>query len=135
MANTYTQLYIHIVFSVKGRENKLNPANKEILHKYITGIVRKRNIKMIAINSMPDHMHIFLGLNPNISVSDTVRDIKHSSANFINNQKWNSRKFYWQEGFGAFSYSHSHIDSVVKYILEQEKHHKKKHLKRNIKNY
>jgi putative transposase len=129
MANTFTQLYVHIVFSVKGRENKLLPENKEILHKYITAIVQKRKIKMMAINSMPDHIHIFLSLRPDISVSEIVRDIKHSSSNFINDKKWLLRKFNWQEGYGAFSYSQSQIDNVVKYILNQEKNHHKKTFK------
>jgi len=126
MANTFTQLYVHIVFSVKGRKNILQPENKEPLHKYITAIVQNRNIKMMAINSMPDHIHIFLGLRPDISVSDIIRDIKHSSSNFINNKKWTNSKFYWQEGYGAFTYSQSQIKDVVKYILEQDKHHHKK---------
>jgi len=129
MANTFTQLYVHIVFSVKGRKNTLLPENKELLHKYITGIVQKRNVKMMAINSMPDHIHIFLGLRPDISISEIVRDIKHSSSNFINSNKWTNFKFYWQEGFGAFTYSQSQINDVVNYIMEQEKHHHKKTFK------
>ncbi|MBI5404521.1 MAG: IS200/IS605 family transposase [Ignavibacteriae bacterium] len=126
MANTFTQLYVHIVFSVKGRKNALQTENKESLHKYITAIVQKRNVKMMAINSMPDHIHIFLGLCPDISVSDIVRDIKHSSTNFINNKRWANGIFYWQEGYGAFTYSQSQINNVVKYIINQEIHHHKK---------
>jgi REP element-mobilizing transposase RayT len=123
MANTYTQIYIHIVFAVQGRENLLKKENKEELHKYITGIIHNKNQKLFAINSMPDHIHIFISINPGISISDLVRDIKSNSSRFINTKRWVQGKFNWQEGFGAFSYGHSQIDAVVKYILDQEKHH------------
>ncbi len=125
MPNTYTQLYIQIVFAVEGRQNLIPKQHKEELHKYITGIVQKRNHKMIAINSMPNHAHIFVGLKPTQSISDLVRDIKTNSSSFITEKKFVRGKFSWQEGFGAFSYSHSQVDAVVKYILEQETHHKK----------
>jgi len=129
MSNTYTQLYVHVVFSVKGRQSQIKTGNKEELHKYITGIVQKRNSKMMAINSMPDHIHIFLGLKPNISVAEIVRDIKHSSSNFINEKKWLFGRFFWQEGYGAFTYSESQTENVVNYILNQEVHHRKKTFK------
>jgi putative transposase len=126
MANTYSQIYIQIVFAVKGRENLITKENREELHKFITGIVSNRDQKLLAIFAMPDHVHIFLGMKPSISISDLVRDIKAGSSKFINDSKWINRKFNWQEGFGAFSYSRSHIDNVVKYILNQEEHHNKK---------
>lgn len=126
MANTYSQIYIQIVFAVKGRENLISKENREELHKFITGIVSNRDQKLLAIFAMPDHVHIFLGMKPSISISDLVRDIKAGSSKFINDSKWINRKFNWQEGFGAFSYSRSHIDNVVKYILNQEEHHNKK---------
>jgi putative transposase len=126
MANTYSQIYIQIVFAVKGRENLISKENREELHKFITGIVSNRDQKLLAIFAMPDHVHIFLGMKPSISISDLVRDIKAGSSKFINDSKWINRKFNWQEGFGAFSYSQSHIDNVVKYILNQEEHHKKR---------
>lgn len=129
MPNTYTQLYIQIVFTVQGRQNLIPKKHREELHKFITGIVSKRNQKLIAIFAMPDHVHIFLGIKPNISISDLVRDIKAGSSKFKNDNKWVLGKFSWQEGFGAFSYSHSHIDNVVKYILNQEEHHKTKTFK------
>lgn len=129
MPNTYTQLYVQIVFTVKGRANLISSANREELHKYITGIVSNRNQKMIAIYVMPDHAHILVGLKPSISISDLVRDIKAGSSKFINDSKWISGKFNWQEGFGAFSYSKSHLDNVIKYILNQEEHHKKQSFK------
>jgi putative transposase len=129
MPNTYTQLYIQIVFTVQGKQNLIPKKHREELHKFITGIVSSRNQKLIAIFAMPDHVHIFIGIKPNISISDLVRDIKAGSSKFINDNKWLPGKFSWQEGFGAFSYSHSHIDSVVKYILNQEEHHKTKTFK------
>jgi REP element-mobilizing transposase RayT len=126
MANTYTQIYIHIVFAVQGRQNFLKTENKEEVQKYITGIIRNKKQKLICINIMPDHVHILLGIKPNIAISDIVRDIKNNSSSFINEKKLVRGKFNWQEGFGAFSYGHSQINAVVKYIQEQEKHHLKK---------
>ena len=129
MANTYSQIYIQVVFTVKDKASLIPKQNREELHKYITGIVNKRNQKLIAIFAMPDHIHLFIGLKPTIAVSDLVRDIKAGSSKFITNNKWTKGKFSWQEGFGAFSYSRSHIDNVVRYILNQEEHHKKKTFK------
>jgi putative transposase len=129
MANTYTQIYIQIVFAVKGRQNLIAKENREELHKFITGIVSNREQKLLAIFAMPDHVHILIGMKPNISISDLVRDIKAGSSKFINDSKWINGKFNWQEGYGAFSYSKSNIDNVVKYILNQEEHHNKKTFK------
>lgn len=126
MANTYTKIYIQVVFAVQGRHNLIKKENKEELHKYITGIIRNKKQKLIAINCMPNHAHVFIGLKPNITLSDLVRDIKNNSSNFVDEKKWFRGKFSWQEGFGAFSYGHSQIDAVVKYIQDQEKHHAKK---------
>lgn len=129
MANTYTQIYIQIVFAVKGRQNLISRENREELHKFITGIVSNRNQKLFAVFAMPDHIHILLSINPAITISNLVRDIKAGSSKFINEKGWMSGKFNWQEGYGAFSYSRSSIDSVVKYILNQEEHHKRKTFK------
>lgn len=129
MPNTYSQIYIHIVFAVKGRQNLIVRPHREELHKYITGIIQKREQKMLSIFSMPDHTHLLIGLKPSISISDLVRDIKTGSSNFINEKNWIQGKFSWQEGFGAFSYSRSQIDNIIKYILNQEEHHKKKTFK------
>ena len=125
MTGTYSQLYIQIVFAVKGRENLINNLWKDELHKYISGIIKGKNQKSIIINGMPDHIHAFVGLRPSMSISDLVRDIKNNSSNFINEKKFVKGKFSWQEGFGAFSYSHSDIEKVYQYILNQEQHHKK----------
>ena len=129
MANTYTQIYIQIVFSVKGRHNLIAKQHREELHKYITGIVTNREQKLLAIFAMPDHIHLLAGIKPNIAVSDLVRDIKAGSSKFITENRWVNGKFNWQEGYGAFSYSRSQIDRVIKYILNQEDHHKKKTFK------
>lgn len=129
MANTYAQIFIHIVFAVKGRQNLITRSIREELHKYITGIVQNRNQKMLAIYCMPDHVHVLVGLKPDISISDLVRDIKAISSKFINDNRYVRGKFSWQTGFGAFSYSKSQIDTVIKYILNQEKHHKLKTFK------
>jgi putative transposase len=126
MANTYSQIYIQIVFAVQGRRNLIRPEIKEEVQKFISGVIRNRNQKLLAINCMPDHAHIFISIKPDIMISGLVGDIKTASSNFINKKGWIKGKFSWQEGFGAFSYSHSHIDRVVKYILNQDRHHKKK---------
>ncbi|HLG34318.1 MAG TPA: IS200/IS605 family transposase [Bacteroidia bacterium] len=126
MPNTYSQIYIQIIFAVKGRQNLISNKNREELHKYITGIVQKREQKMLSIFCMPDHTHLLVGLKPSIAISDLVRDIKAGSSKFISDNRWVKGKFNWQEGFGAFSYSRSQIDTVIKYILNQEAHHKKK---------
>ena len=126
MANTFTQIYIQIVFAVAGRECLLRKENKEELHKYTTGILRNNGQKLIEINSMPDHVHILIGLKPSMALSDLVKDIKSESSGFINEKKWIRGRFNWQEGYGAFSYSHSHLDAVIRYIRNQEKHHSAK---------
>lgn len=125
MANTYSQIYVQIVFTVQGRQNLISPKNRDELQKYITGIIQKRNQKCLAIFCMSDHVHILVSMKPSISISDLVRDIKAGSSNFINEQKWIVEKFNWQQGFGAFSYSKSHVQNVINYILNQEEHHKK----------
>lgn len=129
MPNTYTQLYIQIVFAVKGRQNLIQENNRVELQKFITGIVQNREQKLLSIYAMPDHIHILVGLKPNIDISDLVRDIKAGSSKFINDSKWINGKFNWQEGYGAFSYSKSQIDTVVNYIINQKEHHKTKTFK------
>ena len=126
MSGTFSQIYIQIVFAVKGRENIISKKNQEELNKYIAGIIKGKEQKPIIINGMPDHIHSFIGLRPVMAISDLVRDIKNNSSNFINDKGWVKGKFSWQEGYGAFSYSHSDIENVYKYILNQEEHHKKK---------
>ena len=123
MADTYTQLYVHVVFAVKGRQFLIPKQHKETLHQYITRIITNKKQTVIQINSMPDHIHILVGMDPNIAVSSLVRDIKANSSKFINKKEWIAGRFEWQTGFAAFSYSHSQLDTVVRYIKNQEAHH------------
>lgn len=125
MPGTYSQIYVQAVFAVKGRQNLIGKEWKEELCKYISGIITGKDQKSIIVNGVADHVHVFIGLRPSMSVSDLVRDIKNNSSNFINDKKFVAGKFSWQEGFGAFSYSQSQIESVYNYILNQEEHHKK----------
>jgi REP-associated tyrosine transposase len=126
MPNTYTQIYIQVVFAVEARQSLIRPERKEELQKYISGIVTRQGQKLLAVHCMPDHTHILIGLKPNIALSDLVGDIKTGSTNHINENKWVTGRFSWQEGFGAFSYSHSQLADVIPYIQNQEKHHAKK---------
>lgn len=126
MPNTFSQIYLQFVFAVKHRQSLIPAAHKEELHKYITGLVQNRKAKMLAVHCMPDHAHLFVGFKPTILIADFVKEIKVESNEFINDKKWAATKFSWQEGYGVFSYSHSHIDNVVKYVLNQEQHHRKK---------
>lgn len=129
MAGTYSQIYIQVVFAVKGRENLINKTWKDELHKYIAGIIKGKDQKSIIVNGMPDHIHAFIGLRPSMAISDLVRDIKNNSSKFINEQQFIKSKFSWQEGYGAFSYASSQVENVYQYILNQEEHHKKKTFK------
>ena len=126
MANTFSQIYLQFVFAVKHRECLIPKAHKEELHRYITAIVENRNAKMLAVHSMPDHTHLFVGFRPVISIADFIKEIKVETNEFINTKKWVKGKFSWQEGYGVFSYSHSHISIVIDYIQSQETHHQKK---------
>ena len=123
MANTYSQIYIHIIFAVQGRQNLIRQERKEELQKYITGIVTGQGQKLLAIHCMPDHTHMLIGLKPDKALSALVRDIKSGSTNYINEQRWVLGRFSWQEGFVSFSYSHSQITTVIRYIQNHEKHH------------
>jgi putative transposase len=126
MANTYTQIYLHIVFAVSGRACVVASSRREELQKYITGIVTRNGQQLIAIYCMPDHTDVLLGLKPNIAPSDLIGDVKTGSTNHINEQRWIGCRFSWQEGYGAFSASHSHLNRVANYIRNQETHHRRK---------
>lgn len=123
MANTYTQIYIRVVFAVSGRLSLIRSEHKEEIHKYITGVIRNNGHKLIAINGMSDHLHILLGLKPDMALSALVRDIKSNSSKFINESRLAHGKFGWREGYGAFSYGRSQLDTIIRYIQNQEKHH------------
>ena len=126
MPNTFSRIYLQFVFAVKYRQALIPKQNKEELHKYITGLVQNRSAKMLAIHCMPDHTHLFVGYKPSKLISDFIKEIKVESNEFINDKKWSKNKFNWQEGYGVFSYSHSHIGNVINYINNQEIHHAKK---------
>ena len=125
MANTYTQLHIQFVFAVKFRAALIAQEWKQDLHKYITGIIQANDHKMLQVNSMPDHIHIFIGMRPVQSISSQVQNVKAESSKWIKGKKWCNESFAWQEGYGAFSYSKSHVPDVIRYIQNQELHHKK----------
>jgi REP element-mobilizing transposase RayT len=126
MPGTFSQIYIQVVFAVKGRDCLIHSTWEDELYKYITGIVRNKEQKMLAINGMPDHIHFVIGMKPSCCLSDLVREIKKSSNEFINDKKFFNHKFSWQEGYGAFSYSHSALDNVINYVLKQKEHHRQK---------
>ncbi len=129
MAGTYSQIYIHVVFAVQGRQNLIGKNWKEDLNKYISGIIKGKEQKSIIVNGMPDHIHAFVGLKPSMRISDLVRDIKNNSSKFINEHHFVKGKFAWQDEYGVFSYGQSQIDKVYNYILNQERHHKKRTFK------
>ena len=126
MANSYTQIHIQCIAAVKFRQATIKDSWKERLHQYITGIVRNNNHKMLSINSMPDHLHLFFGLRPDQSLSDLMRLVKGESSEWINKQNFLPQTFRWQEGYGAFSYARSQVKIVAQYIENQEEHHRKK---------
>lgn len=139
MADVFHQLYIQIVFAVKNRQSLISPSWEEEFYKYTTGIIQNRGHKLIAIGGMPDHVHIFIGFKPAEALSDLVREIKKGTQVFITNKNFTSIPFNWQSGYGAFSYSRSHIDRVSTYILNQKEHHRKitfeKEFKRMLQQY
>ncbi len=135
MPGTFSQIYVQLVFAVKGRDSLINAVWEQELYKYISGTVRNKGQKLLAINGMPDHIHILIGMKPNCCLSDLVREVKKSSNEFINERKYIKSKFQWQEGYGAFSYSHSALDKVISYIYNQKEHHKKRTFKEEYLNF
>ena len=129
MPGTFSQLYIQVVFAVKGRQNLLQKPWREELFKYMAGVIKNKNQKSIIVNGVADHVHVFVGLRPSMSVSNLIRDVKNNSSDFINDRQFLTYEFSWQDGYGAFSYTHSQMDAVYKYILNQEKPHRKKTFK------
>ena len=127
--STYSQIFIQIVFAVKRRESLIHSSWEEELYKYISGIITNKGQKLLAINGMPDHLHILIGMKPSCCLSDLVREIKKSSNDFIQVRRFTKFKFQWQEGFGAFSYSRSELNNVINYIKNQKAHHHKKTFK------
>ena len=126
MANTYTQIHLQVVTAVKFREAMINPIWKGRLHQYMTGIIQNHKHKLLAINSMPDHIHFLIGFRPHQSLADLVGTVKGEASEWINQQNLTRKTFRWQEGYGAFSYSKSQVTTVINYILNQEIHHRKR---------
>jgi REP element-mobilizing transposase RayT len=135
MSNTYTQIYVQIVFAVQDRQNLIAEKHRDELQKYICVIISNKKSKPLAIYCNPDHTHVLIGLHPSVSISDISRDIKANSSKWINDKRLIIGKFNWQSGFGAFTYSRSQIDSVIKYILNQPEHHKKVSFKNEYINF
>jgi REP element-mobilizing transposase RayT len=129
MANTFTQINIQLIFAVQGRNNLLKDTFREEVYKYIYGTLKKNSQYPLAVNGYYDHVHAFFELNPKTPVSDIAKITKANSSRWINEQNFTPGKFHWQYGYGAFSYSRSHRDKVIKYIMNQENHHRKKSFK------
>ncbi len=125
MANSYTQIHVQFVFGVKYRAALINDKWKERLHQYITGIFQENKHKMLQVNSMPDHIHIFIGMRPHQSISSLIQNVKTESSIWVKAQNFCSYPFAWQEGYGAFSYAKSQVDDVIRYIQNQQIHHRK----------
>jgi REP element-mobilizing transposase RayT len=132
---TYTQNYVHIIFAVKNREAALNKNIRPAVFSYMSGIITALKHKSIIVNGMQDHVHVFLGLNPSVSISDTVHDLKRNTSLFINRENLCRGKFAWQEGYASFTYSRSQMERVYNYIKNQEKHHSKTAFKSEYKKF
>jgi REP element-mobilizing transposase RayT len=126
MANTFTQIHIQFIFAVQNRISQIASAWKNDLYKYITTVVQNNDHKVLAINGIPDHVHLLIGMRPTESISHLMQEVKSDSSIWVNNKNFTMGKFQWQEGYGAFSYSKSHLPDVIKYIQNQEVHHRKK---------
>ena len=124
MSNTYTQIYIMFVFTVKYRQKLITAKHEQEIHKYLASIVKAHSRKFFCINGAEDHIHILASIKPNISISDLMREVKCNSSKWINEKGWYGDKFSWQRGYGAFTYSHSHLNNVINYIKNQKEHHK-----------
>ena len=135
MVNTYSQIYIQIVFAVQNRFALIDPSWEDELYKYITGAIQNNSQKMIVINGIPDHIHFLIGMKPSCNLSDLMREVKKQSNVFVNEKRFIEYKFSWQEGFGAFSYSHNQLDNVINYINNQKEHHHKKTFKEEYINF
>jgi len=135
MADSFSQIYVQLVFAVKNRDALIMPEWEGELYKYINGIVTNKGQKALAINGTRNHIHIFVNIKPNCCISDLVREIKKASNTFVKDKKFSKFKFEWQSGYGAFSYSISQIDTVIKYINNQKEHHRKHTFKEEFHNF
>jgi len=126
MANTYHQVYIQAIFAVKYRAATLDKSWRPRILGVIGNLINETGCKTILVNGVGDHVHCFLGLKPTVAIAELMKTVKAKSSKYINDHELTRARFEWQEGYGAFSYSHSHIDDVYKYIAKQEEHHKKR---------
>ncbi|CAN5658177.1 IS200/IS605 family transposase [soil metagenome] len=126
MANTYSQVHLHFIFATKFRTSSIDENWENDLYKYITGIVQKNKSKMLCINGMPDHVHMLIGFDTILSMGEIMQDVKAGSSKWINDKKFTRGRFEWQSGYGVFSYTKSHVPSVIRYIQKQKEHHRKK---------
>ena len=133
MANTYTSLQIHVVFSTKNREPWITPRVEDQVWSYLGGICRAHGVKAQHVGGVDDHVHLLVGFPPTLALSEWMKRLKGESSKWISDELPQMRGFAWQDGYGAFSYSHSHIGAVMKYIQNQELHHKKKTFRQEYK--
>ena len=129
MANSYSQIYIQLVFSPSKHHSRIDPSWEELLYKYISGIVQNKGQKMLAINGMPDHIHILFGMKPTCCIADLIREIKKSATVFIKENRFAKNEFRWQAGYGVFSYGRAQLSMIINYIGKQKEHHRKKTFK------
>jgi putative transposase len=132
MPNTYSKIYLHLIFVVKWRKNLISDRWKNELYKYICGIIKNKGQKPLAINGMPDHVHIVINIQPDVSICNLVRDIKSNSSRFINENNFCKERFEWQTGYAAFSVGHPQLDTAIKYVINQEIHHQTKTFKTEL---
>ena len=125
MANTFTQIHLQIIMAVQNRNSLITSRWETELYKYITGIVQNNDHKLLSINGVADHIHFLIGMRPTQALSSLMQTIKRNSSVWVNENKFSKGKFNWQEGYGAFSYSRSHLHNVIRYIQDQKLHHKK----------
>ena len=129
MSKTYSQIYLHIVFSPRYRQSLIVPEVEFRLYGYIAGIIANLNQTLIRINGMPDHLHILVRLRPNIAPSTFIQKVKANSSKWVNEQGFFSTKFSWQQGSGVFSVSYRSVSTLIRYIENQKSHHTKKAFK------
>ncbi len=133
MANTYTQIHIQVVFAVKYRQSLIDESWEDRLYQYMTGIIQEYDHKVLQINGMPDHIHVFFGMRPTQSLSALMQILKTNSSKWINEEKLSKQKFSWQGGYGAFTYARSQVPTVIRYIQNQKIHHQKQTFVREYK--
>ena len=126
MGNTYTQIHIQTVFAVQNRDALISPEWRERLYQYMASIINDQGHKTLAIGGTDNHVHVLFGFRPTQSLSSLMLRVKRETSEWINKENLTNFRFQWQNGYGAFSYSKSHVPGVIQYILNQEAHHAKR---------